>query len=174
MPPWSQQERRRLLTSWPTPQCLKHIWWDIWCDEGALLSLKPLPPGGLGTYWASRWILRRLGSLGNICFTVRCLNVEEAVFKVSDNVVFSTSSSSFKPWAIRAVQAIVSLREGWSNHQTWSVTSLSPRSNNDALGTLRVLAGLTLNDPLEVVTACLNSWYCATEIFFSPSSSLLP
>ena len=103
---------------------------------------------------------------------MRCLNVEEAVFKVSDNEVFSTSSSSFNPWPIGAVEAIVSLREGWSNHDTRSVTSLSPRSSNDALDALRVLAGLTLNDPLDVVTACLNSWYCAAEIFLrSPSSS---
>ena len=104
---------------------------------------------------------------------MRCLNVEEAVFNVSDNVVFSTSSSSFNPWAIRAVEAIVSLREGWSNHDTRSVTSLSPRSRSNALDALCVLAGLTLNDPLEVVTACLNSWYWAAEIFlWSPSSSL--
>ena len=66
----------------------------------------------------------------------------------------------------------MSLRKGWPNHDTQSVTSLSPRSSSDALDALRVLAGLTLNDPLEVETACLNSWCCAAEIFlWSVSSS---
>ena len=94
------------------------------------------------------------------------------VFSVSDNVVFSTSSSSLRPWVIRALEASASLREGWSNQDTRSVTLLSPRYKSDALDALLVLAGLTLKDPLEVVTACLNSWYWAAETFlWLPSSS---
>ena len=100
------------------------------------------------------------------------LKVEEAVFKVSDNVVFSTSSSSLSPCAIRAVETIVSWSDSWSNHETLSVTSGSPRSSKDALEARFVLAGLTLNNPFDVVTACLKIWYWAAEIFLlSPSSS---
>ena len=110
--------------------------------------------------------------LGKICLTVRCLNVEELVFSVSDNVVFSTSSSSLRPWAIRAVEAMVSLREGWSSQDTRSVTSLSLRSKSDALDALR-----DLTEPLEVVTARWNNWYWAAETFFwatfSSSSSVM-
>ena len=36
------------------------------------------------------------------------------------------SRSSLSPCAIRAVEAIVSWRDGWSNHETLSVTSVSP------------------------------------------------
>ena len=42
----------------------------------------------------------------------------------------------------------------------------------DALDARFVLVGLTLNDPFDVVTACLKIWYWAAEIFLcSPSSS---
>ena len=42
----------------------------------------------------------------------------------------------------------------------------------NALDACFVLAGLTLNDPFDVVTACLKIWYRAAEIFLlSPSSS---
>ena len=76
------------------------------------------------------------------------------------------------PCAIRAVETSVSWRDGWSNHDTLSVTSGSPRSSKDALDARFVLAGLTLNDPFDVVTACLKIWYRAAEIFLlSPSSS---
>ena len=50
--------------------------------------------------------------------------------------------------------------------------SLSPRSIRDALEALWALAGLTLNMPLDDVTAWGNSWYCATETFlWDPQSS---
>ena len=116
--------------------------------------------------------LEPIGFLGKICLTVRCLKVEELVLSVSDRVVFSTSSSSLRPCAMHAVEAMVSTRDGWSNHETLSVTSLSPRSIRDALEALWALAGLTLNMPLDDVTAWGNSWYCATETFlWDPSSS---
>ena len=73
---------------------------------------------------------------------------------------------------MRAVEAIVSWSDGWSNHETLSVTSGPPRSSKDARDARFVLAGLTLNDPFDVVTACLKIWYWAAEIFLcSPSSS---
>ena len=107
-----------------------------------------------------------------MCFTVRNLNDEVLSFNVSDNVVFTTSSSSLSPWAIRAVDAMVSWREGWSGQDTLSGTSVSPKSSKEALAALLVLAGLILNVPLEDVTACLKVSYCAAEIFFpSPSAS---
>ena len=113
-----------------------------------------------------------IGFLGKIYLTVRCLKVEELVLSVSDRVVFSTSSSSLRPCAMHAVEAMVSKRDDWSNHETLSVTSLSPRSIRDALEALWDLAGLTLNMPLDDVTAWWNSWYCATETFlWDPSSS---
>ena len=64
---------------------------------------------------------------------------------VSDNVVLTTSSSSLSPCAIRAVEAMVSCRDGWSNHEILSVTSVSPRSNKEALDARLVFAGLSLN-----------------------------
>ena len=70
------------------------------------------------------------------------------------------------PWAIHAIEAMVSLRDGWSSQDTRSVTSLSPRSKSDALDALRDLAGLTLKEPLGVVTACRNNWYRAAKTFF--------
>ena len=107
-----------------------------------------------------------------ICFTVRCLNVEEPVLRESKSIVFSTSSSSLRPCAIRAVDAIVSVSEGWSNHDTLSVTSPSPRSMRDALAARRDLAGLSLNKPFDEVTAWRNNWYCAEDTFLlDPSSS---
>ena len=66
---------------------------------------------------------------------------------------------------------MVSLRGGWSSQDTRSVTSLSPRSKSDALDALRDLAGLTLKEPLEVVTACRNNWYWAAETFLALSES---
>ena len=39
------------------------------------------------------------------------------------------------------------------------VTSGSPRSSKDAPDARFVLVGLTLNDPFDVVTACLKIWY---------------
>ena len=79
------------------------------------------------------------------------------------------SRSSLSPCAIRAVEAIVSWRDGWSNHETVSHIRIT---NKEALDTRFVLAGLTLYDPFDVVTACLKIWYCAAEIFLlSPSSS---
>ena len=54
-------------------------------------------------------------------------------FKVSDNVVFTTSSSSLSPCAIRAVDAMVSWRDGWSSQDTLSGTSVSPKSSKEAL-----------------------------------------
>ena len=73
---------------------------------------------------------------------------------------------------MRAVEAMVSTRDGWSNQETLSEASLSPRSIRDALGALRDLEGLTLKVPLDDVTAWRNSWYCAAETFFwDPSSS---
>ena len=93
-------------------------------------------------------------------------------FKVSDNVVFTTSSSSLSPCAIRAVDAMVSWRDGWSSQDTLSGTSVSPKSNKEALAARLVLAGLILYVPLEEVTACLKISYCAAEIFLlSPSAS---
>ena len=107
-----------------------------------------------------------------MCFTVRNLNDEVLSFKVSHNVVFTTSSSSLSPWAIRAVDAMVSWSDGWSSQDTLSGTSVSPKSSKEALAALLVLAGLILNVPLEDVTACLKVSYCAAEIFFpSPSAS---
>ena len=107
-----------------------------------------------------------------MCFTVRNLKDDVLSFKVSDNVVFTTSSSSLSPWAIRAVDAMVSWRDGWSSQDTLSGTSVSPKSSKEALAALLVLAGLILNVPLEEVTACLKVSYCAAEIFFpSPSAS---
>ena len=107
-----------------------------------------------------------------MCFTVRNLKDEVLSFKVSDNVVFTTSSSSLSPWAIRAVDAMVSWRDGWSSQDTLSGTSVSPKSSKEALAALLVLAGLILNVTLEEVTACLKVSYCAAEIFFpSPSAS---
>ena len=112
-----------------------------------------------------------------MCFTVRNLKVDVLSFKVSDNVVFTTSSSSLSPWAIRAVDAMVSWRDcwssqDWSSQDTLSGTSVSPKSNKEALSALLVLAGLILNVPLEEVTACLKISYCAVEIFLpSPSAS---
>ena len=106
-----------------------------------------------------------------MCFTVRNLKDEVLSFKVSDNVVFTTSSSSLSPWAIRAVDAMVSWRDGWSSQDTLSGTSVSPKSSKEALAALLVLAGLILNVPLEEVTACLKVSYCAAEIFPSPSAS---
>ena len=67
---------------------------------------------------------------------------------------------------------MASLREGWSSQDARSVTSLSPRSKSDALDALRDLAGLTLKEPLEVMTACRNNWYWAAKTFlWAPSSS---
>ena len=70
---------------------------------------------------------------------------------------------------------MVSWRDGWSNHEILSVTSVSPRSGKEALDARFVFAGLTLYDPLDVDTACLKIWYWAAEIFLlspsSPSSS---
>ena len=84
-----------------------------------------------------------------MCFTVRNLKVDVLSFKVSDNVVFTTSSSSLSPWAIRAVDAMVSWRDCWSSQDTLSGTSVSPKSNKEALSALLVLAGLILNVPLK-------------------------
>ena len=107
-----------------------------------------------------------------MCFTVRNLKDEVLSFKVSDNVVLTTSSSSLSPWAIRAVDAMVSWRDGWSSQDTLSGTSVPPKSSKEALAALLVLAGLILNVPLEEETACLKVSYCAAEIFFpSPSAS---
>ena len=92
-------------------------------------------------------------------------------FKVSDNVVLTTYSSSLSPWAIRAVEAMVSCRDGWSNHEILSVTSISPRSNKEALAARLVFAGLSLNEPLDVDTACLKILYWAAEIFLLSLSS---
>ena len=111
------------------------------------------------------------GSRGNTCFIIRCLNAEEPVLRDSGSRVFSTVSS-FRPCAILAVDAIVSVREGWSSHDTRSVTSPSARSMTDALAALQDSAGLSLNDPFELVTAWWNSWYCADDNFLlDPSSS---
>ena len=93
-------------------------------------------------------------------------------FEVSDKVVFTTSSSSFSPCAIRAVDAMVSWRDGWSSQDTLSGTSVSPKSSREALAARLFLAGLTLYVPLEEVTACLKISYCAAEIFLLlPSTS---
>ena len=70
---------------------------------------------------------------------------------------------------------MVSCRDGWSNHEILLVTSVSPRSNKEALVARLVFAGLSLNEPLDVDTACLKILYWAAEIFLlspsSPSSS---
>ena len=58
---------------------------------------------------------------------------------------------------MRAVKFMVSTCDGWSNHDTLSVTSVSPRSRRDALEALRDLAGLTLKEPLDKMTAWQNS-----------------
>ena len=93
-------------------------------------------------------------------------------FKVSDNVVFTTSSSSLSPCPIRAVDTMVSWRNGWSSQDTLSGTSVSPKSSKEALAARLVLAGMILYVPLEEVTACLKISYCAAEIFLlSPSAS---
>ena len=93
-------------------------------------------------------------------------------FKVSDNVVFTTSSSSLSPCAILAVDAMVSWRDGWSSQDTLSGTSVSPKSSKEALAARLVLAGLILYVPLDEVTACLKISYCTAEIFLpSPSAS---
>ena len=68
-----------------------------------------------------------------MCFTVRNLKDEVSSFKVSDNVVFTTSSSSLSPWDIRAVDAMVSWRDGWSSQDTLSGTSVSPKSTDEDL-----------------------------------------
>ena len=79
---------------------------------------------------------------------------------------------SLRPWAKRAVEAMVSIRDGWSNQETLSEASVSPRSIRDALGALEDLEGLALNVPLDDVTAWRNNWYWAAETFFrDPSSS---
>ena len=93
-------------------------------------------------------------------------------FKVSNNVIFTTSLSSLSPCAIRAVDAMVSWRDGWSSQDTLSGTSVSPKFSKEALAARLVLAGLILYVPLEEVTACLKISYCAAEIFLlSPSAS---
>ena len=90
----------------------------------------------------------------------------------SESVVFSTSSYSLRFCAIRAVDAIVSVSEGWSHHNTLSVTSPSPRSMRDALAAHRDLTGLSLNEPFDEVTDWRNNWYCAKDTFqLDPSSS---
>ena len=104
-----------------------------------------------------------------MCFTVKNLKNEVMSFKVSDNFVFTTSSSSLSSCAIRAV---VSWRDGWSSQDTLSGTSVSPKSSKEALAARLVLAGLILYVPLDEVTACLKVSYCAAEIFLlSPSAS---
>ena len=107
-----------------------------------------------------------------MCFTVKNLKNEVMSFKVSDNFVFTTSSSSLSSCTIRAVDAMVSWRDGWSSQDTLSGTSVSPKSSKEALAARLVLAGLILYVPLDEVTACLNVSYCAAEIFLpSPSAS---
>ena len=107
-----------------------------------------------------------------MCFTVKNLKNEVMSFKVSDNFVFTTSSSSLSSCAIRAVDAMVSWRDGWSSQDTLSGTSVSPKSSKEALAARLVLAGLILYVPLDEVTACLKVSYCAAEIFLpSPSAS---
>ena len=78
-------------------------------------------------------------------------------------VVFSIGSSSFNPWAMHAVACIVSVGDGWSSKVTLLALSSSPRSISHALADLLDLAGLTLIDPFEEVTACLNSSYWVAE-----------
>ena len=132
--------------------------------------------GGRGLVVSESVVTRRLGRVESITNleTVRfpgenLLHREELEARWGCvqglKVVFSTSSSSFSPCAIHAVEAIVSWREGWSNHETLSVTSVSPRSSKEALDARFVLAGLTLYDPFDVVTACLKIWYWAAKIF---------
>ena len=123
---------------------------EVWVDTARLYAT-----------WADRV------PLGKSAWLLRCLKVKEVVLSVSDKVVFSTSSSSLRPCAMCAVEAMVTTRNGWSNHETesLSVTSLSPRSRRDALEALWDLAGLTLNVPLDDVTAWRNSRYCAAETF---------
>ena len=107
-----------------------------------------------------------------MCFTVKNLKNEVMSFKVSDNFVFTTSSSSLSSCAIRAVDAMVSWRDGCSSQDTLSGTSVSPKSSKEALAARLVLAGLILYVPLDEVTACLKVSYCAAEIFLpSPSAS---
>ena len=107
-----------------------------------------------------------------MCFTVKNLKNEVMSFKVSDNFVFTTSSSSLSSCTIRAVDAMVSWRDGWSSQDTLSGTSVSPKSSKEALAARLVLAGLILYVPLNEVTACLKVSYCAAEIFLlSPSAS---
>ena len=171
MPPSSLQAKRRWLICELTPLCP-----DTYAakseEVGALLSLKPVSTGGLGRYCTSPCTLSLYDSLGKICLTVRCLKVEELVLRVSDRVVFSTSSASLRPCAMRTVEAMVSTRHGLSNQETLSEASVSPRSIRDALGALRDLEGLTLNVPLDDVAAWRNNWYWAAETFFrDPSSS---
>ena len=73
------------------------------------------------------------------------------------------------------MDAIVSVSEGWSNQETRSVSSPSPRSNREALAALLDLARLSMNDPLEKVTVWEKIWYWTEENFrlepFSSSSS---
>ena len=77
-------------------------------------------------------------------------------------------------WPVmRAVEVMVSTSDGWSNHDTLSVTSFSPRSRRDALVALPDLAGLTLNVPLDDVTAWRNRWYCTAETFLGSLVILL-
>ena len=102
------------------------------------------------------------------------LEVELSVLRDSERAVFSTGSWSFKPWAILTVDAIVSNSDGWSVHYTRSVFSSSPRCNNEALAALLDLAGTIWKDPLDEVTACLNSSYCAEDTFFAEPSSSSP
>ena len=90
-----------------------------------------------------------------MCFTVKNLKDEVLSFKVSDKVVFTTSSSSLSPCAMRAVDAMVSWRDGWSSQDTLSGTSVTPKSIKEALAACLVLAGLILYVPFEVVIACL-------------------
>ena len=122
-------------------------------------------------FWnnASRRSSWRQGSAAN-----PALNDEDSALWDSGSVVFYTGSSSFKPCAILAVDAIVSVSEGWSNRETWSVTSPSPRSSREALAALLDLARLRLNDPLEEVTVWEKIWYWPEENFrLKPSSSSL-
>ena len=67
---------------------------------------------------------------------------------------------------------MVSWRDSWSNHETLSVPSVSPRSSKQALDPRFVFTGLTLYDHFDIVTACVKIRYWAAEIFLlSPSSS---
>ena len=65
----------------------------------------------------------------------------------------------------------MSSKDGWwSIQETLSVFSTSPRSNRDALAALFVLTVTILKDPLDNVTACLKSAYCAEDTFLELSS----